>query len=66
MLFYTIQCFQLCGNSLGKALFSFSMTMPNARSIHKCFVENGVEELDWPAQSPNLNPIEHFWDELEC
>ena len=29
----------------------------------KWFVEIGVEELDWPAQSPDLNPT--FWDELE-
>jgi hypothetical protein len=26
----------------------------------------GVEELDWPAQSHDLNPIAHLWDELEC
>ena len=31
------------------------------RSIQKWFVEIGVEELDWPAQSTDLNPIEHFW-----
>ena len=36
-----------------------------AKSIQKLFVEIGVEELDRPVQSPDLNPIEYLWDELQ-
>ena len=39
--------------------------MHKARSIQRWFVEIGVEELDWPAQGPGLNPIERLWNELE-
>ena len=39
--------------------------MHKARSIKKWFVEIGVEERDGPAQSPDLNPIDRLWDELE-
>ena len=29
------------------------------------FVKISVEELDWPAQSRDLNPIKQLWYELE-
>jgi hypothetical protein len=61
---YTILCFQLCG-ILGKGLYSFSITIPlrtKRGPYTKWFVKIGVEELDRPTQSPDLN---HLKDELE-
>ncbi len=31
-----------------------------SRSIKTCLDESGGEELDWPAQSPDLKPTEHL------
>ncbi|GFT62837.1 transposable element Tcb1 transposase [Trichonephila clavipes] len=53
------------GAMVAEFLFMEGYARPHrANIVDECLESEDITRMDWPAYSPNLNPVEHVWDML--
>lgn len=65
---YILDNRKLCGKSSGEDLLLFqhaSVPVDKTSSTKKHFTGFEEEELDWPAQRCDIEPIQHLWHQLK-
>ena len=46
-------------------LMDYNTRSHRGRVVQRYLEEQGIERIDWPARSPDFNPIAHAWDMLQ-
>ncbi|KEP46297.1 DDE family endonuclease, partial [Rhizoctonia solani 123E] len=61
-----LRSLEFLGMESEEVLFQFDNARPHvAKSSLKWLEDHGIEWLEWPANSPDLNPIENLWSKMK-